>query len=371
MASAETLVVGGSAAGLAVARCLEERGRDVVILEREADVGTTWRHAYERLHLHTPRARSGLPFLNMPAAYPRYPSRQQVVDYLDLYASRLKHPPRFGENVSSVRRDGGHWVVATPATTYAAANVVIATGNSRVPFSAAIAGAERFAGTLLHSSAYHSGRDFAGQRVLVVGFGNSAAEIAIDLDEQGAVPTIAVRGAVNVIPREILGIPVASLGLVQKLFSAEIADRINEPLCRAIVGDIEQAGLRKLPYGPAVQIRDHHQIPVIDIGTMALIRAGRITVRPGVDHLTERGAIFADGSSDAFDAVILATGYRARVTDLLGDSPHLLDAGGTPTTSGEPTAAPGLYFCGFRIVAGGTLHEIASEARRIAELIAG
>lgn len=365
----ETLIVGGSAAGLAVARCLEQRGRPAVVVEREPHVGTMWRHAYERLHLHTPRSRSGLPFLPMPANYPRYPSRQQVVDYLELYARTLKQPPHFSEAVQSVRRDGAGWTVVTERATYNAANVVVATGNARVPFIPDIAGLDSFSGTTLHSSEYRSGRDFIGRRVLVVGFGNSAAEIAIDLHEQGARPTLAVRGAVNVLPIEIAGIPIANLGLIQRIFSARVADMVNVPLCRLLVGDIERVGLRQLPYGPAVQIREHHHMPVMDIGAMALIRAGDIAVRPGVERVTANGAVFVGGEEEDFDAIVFGTGFRTSVPEFLGDRPELVDEVGTPRTSGEATPATGLYFCGFRVVSSGALREIGVEAQRIAEMI--
>ncbi len=366
---AGTLVIGASAAGLAVARCLEEAGAAVTVIDAAPEPGTMWRAAYERLHLHTPRGRSGLPYLPMPAG-PRYPARQEVVDYLESYAAALRSPPRFGQRATAVIRDGAGWRVETEAGKIAARNVVVATGNTRVPVTPEWPGTESYTGRLLHASQYRTGSAFRGERVLVVGFGNSACEIAIDLVEQGASPTLSVRGAVNVIPRELFGIPIANLGLVSSLFPPAVADLINAPLLRLAVGDVRSAGLTPLPYGPIAQIVEHHAIPLIDIGTLALLRKGSIALRPAIARFTKDGVVFADGRGERFDAVVLATGYRAALGDLLAGVPGVLDEAGTPLVSGGITAAPGLYFCGFAVVPGGTLRQIGIEARRIARQIA-
>jgi cation diffusion facilitator CzcD-associated flavoprotein CzcO len=370
-ATPQTVIVGASATGLAVARCLEEAGLAPILIEAQSEVGSMWRHAYRRLHLHTPRDRSGLPYLPMPANYPRYPSRQQMVDYLDAYARELRTPPRFGVGASTIARDGGGWRVDTNAGALAADNVVVATGNTRVPARPSWPGMDAYGGKLLHSVDYQTGADFRGQRVLVVGFGNSACEIAIDLSEQGASPTLAVRGAVNVIPRELFGIPIVSFGLLQQLTSPRFSDAVTAPILRAAVGDITLLGLRRLPYGPAVQVSEHQQIPLIDIGTIDLIRRGRIGVRPGIERFTRAGVAFADGAIADYDAVILATGFRPALADFLPDVTDVLDRDGAPLVSGGLTAAPGLFFCGFEVVPSGTLRQIGIEARAVAAHIAG
>lgn len=366
----ETLIVGASSAGLAVARQLQERGKSYLQIDRAEAVGQMWRSAYDRLHLHTARSRSGLPFAPMPRSYPRYPSRQQMVDYLESYRGGLTRQPLFSREVKNISRQGERWRCDLAGETIFARNVVIATGNTRVPVRPAFEGDTSFAGPILHSSEYRTGAAYRGKNVLVVGFGNSACEIAIDLCEQGAQPALAVRGAVNAIPRELFGIPIQHLGLIQTLFPPRIADAINAPVLRLVVGDIRKLGLRKLPYGAIEQIRVHQQQPLMDIGTLALIRSGSIAVRPGIDRFTPTGVVFTDGREEKFDAVILATGFRAALGDLLPDAPEVLDANGTPRISGDRTAAPGLYFCGFRLTSGGGIREAGLEAGRIADVIA-
>lgn len=367
----EVLIVGGSAAGLAVARVLERRGFAPTVLEAEDEVGVRWRTAYDRLHLHTPRALSGLPHEPMPRDYPRYPARRQVVDYLAGYASHLRHPPLFGVRATSVARDGERWLVFAAEGIFRTRHLVIATGNTRVPVVPTFPGQDDFGGAILHSSLYRNGEPYRGQRVLVVGFGNSAAEIAIDLYEHGALPTVSVRGPVNVLPRDVYGIPVVRFRLLQQLVSPAFADFVAGPILDRIVGDIGALGLRRPPYGPATEIAEHHQVPVLDIGAIAMIRAGKIAVRPGIERFTSDGAVFADGRVEAFDAVVLGTGYRAKLDELLAGVPGLLDDEGTPLLSGGATAQPGLYFCGFRVAAGGQFAQISRESAALGRLIAG
>ena len=199
-------VIGASTAGLATAAWLAHRKIPHVLLEKAPHVGDAWRHHYERLHLHTHKAISDLPFLHYPRGVPRYPSRQQVVEYLERYVQGLGLAPRFGEEVRRVERDGSGFRVQTARETLRAASVVVATGFNRAPHLPTWPGLDGFPGEVLHSSAYWNGERFRGQRVLVVGFGNSACEIALCLHEHGARPTLAVKGAVNIIPRDVLGI---------------------------------------------------------------------------------------------------------------------------------------------------------------------
>jgi indole-3-pyruvate monooxygenase len=149
-----------------------------------------------------------------------------------------------------------------------------------------------------------------------------------------------------------------------------VADALNRPIVRAVIGDLTPYGLRRSPQGPLTQIRRDARIPLIDVGTIQLIKRGRIVVHPGVDRFTEDGVTFTDGSRREFDAVILATGYRPRVDAFLEGASVALDAHGSPTSSGCESPLPGLYFCGYYVSPTGMLREIAREARRISASIA-
>jgi pyruvate/2-oxoglutarate dehydrogenase complex dihydrolipoamide dehydrogenase (E3) component len=156
---------------------------------------------------------------------------------------------------------------------------------------------------------------------------------------------------------------------VQNKTPAWLADAVNAPILRAVIGDITKYGLRKLPYGPATQIRKDKRIPLIDVGTMQLIRAGHITVYTGVEEFSENRIRFNDGKEAVFDAVILATGYRPRVGDFLQASPSVFDEEGAPVSTGKESSVPGLYFCGYYVSPTGMLREIAMEAGQISKMI--
>ena len=365
-----TIIIGAGPAGLAVGACLKRAGIPHLILEQSDRVAASWRRHYDRLHLHTDKKNSELPFVSYPANYPRYPSRDQVVKYLEDYASQFALDIRFNQRVQSVHRDNDTWLVQTQDTLHASPNLVVATGNVRQPLLPAWRGLDSFHGKVMHSSEYTNGATFKGQRVLVVGFGNSGGEIAIDLYEQGAKPGIAVRSAVNVIPRELAGMPILSIGILQNKMPAWLADAMNAPILRLAVGDITRHGLRKLPYGPVTQIRQDHHIPLIDVGTMKLIRDGKIVVYAGVAEVSGNRIKFEGGKEAEFDALILATGYRPQVNDFLQTVPAVTDQDGGPTSSGKQTQLPGLYFCGYYVSPTGMLREIAIEARQISAAIA-
>ncbi len=184
---------------------------------------------------------------------------------------------------------------------------------------------------------------------------------------------MAVRSPVNVLPRDMFGVvPVLPLGIVMRRLPTRVADALAWPLVRTTVGDVTKVGLRKLPYGPNTQMARDHHVPLLDIGTMDQIKQGRIVVHGDIDRFTEDGVVFSNGSAvTTLDAVILATGYRASVDDLLVGWEAVCDDSGTPAVSGGPTALGGLYFCGMYVSPAGMLREIGIEARRIADHING
>ena len=366
MERVEALVIGAGPAGLASAQCLGALGVHATILEKRDNVGAVWRGHYDRLHLHTPRASSSLPGLWMPRSFGRYPSRDQLVAYFENYAATFGLKPRFDVRVGAVRRAGEGWRVEAGSLTYEARVVVVAAGLASFPSLPSFPGQERFVGPSIHSSAYRNGLPYKGKRVLVVGFGNSGAEIALDLCESGAEAALSVRSPVRILPRELFGVPIVSFALMQKLLPAKIVDAINAPIIRLTLGTPEDIGLVQSPKGPAQMVAEDGKIPVLDVGTVAKIRAGLIKTYPGIAKFDAGGVIFADGRRADFDAVIFATGFKPDYRALLPDALEALDARGMPIITDRRSAAPGLYFVGARPAATGQLREIGIAARRVA-----
>ena len=367
----DVVILGAGPSGLATGACLRERGTPFVILEQADAVGATWRRHYERLHLHTVARFSALPRMPWPEGVPMYPSRAQVVDYLEQYARRFDLAPRFGQPVTRAYRDGARWVAVTPAGEVRARALVVATGYNRVPKLPELPGRERFRGEVVHSSAYRNGTAWRGKRAVVVGAGNSGAEIALDLWESGASVTLSLRSPVHVVPRDLFGIPAQ----VNSLFGLgrlppKIADRIVLRFLDLAVGDLSRFGIRRPDIGPAQQVVERGRIPLMDIGTVALVKQGKIRVVPGPRELTESSLVTTDGRDIPADLVLLATGYRPVLDAFLDGAAAYVDDRGYPRFHGrEVEGAPGLYFIGFRNPLIGALNDIALEAERIAAAV--
>jgi len=368
----DTIVIGAGPAGLAVGAVLRRANVPFVMLERATRVGESWHHHYDRLHLHTPKSHSALPYRAFPRDYPRYPSRQQVVEYLDNYARAFLLEPEFRRDVQRCRRGGdGIWDVATNAGDYRGRRVVVATGYNRVPNAPRWPGQDTFPGPITHSRDYTNGEAFRGKHVLVVGFGNSGAEIALDLAEHGARCAVAVRGTVNVVPRELLGVPITVISLALRVLPPHVADAMTTLTRRLAVGDLATAGLARSDVGPLAQIAERHRIPVIDVGTLARMRSGDIAARKGVTSFDGAEIQFADGTREQFDAVVLATGYTTGLPAMLPDHMSALDADGHPLDCGRETTVAGLYFCGYNVSPTGMLRQIGIEAQAIGRDITG
>ena len=367
MQSPDAIIVGAGPAGLACAMTMRQAGFAAAVLEKADTVGSAWRRHYNRLHLHTDRRHSGLPGMAMPESYPAYPSRVQMVDYLEAYAARFNIRPAFNTTVSNIRRDGAQWRAQTPQGPVSGPVMVVATGIADAPYRPAWPGSDNYRGSIVHSSNYRNPLPYAGKRVLVVGFGNSGGEIALDLANAGIDVALAVRGPVQVLPRDLLGFPILSWAILYRRLPARFVDTINAPILRLATGSIEKLGLQRAAKGPRQMIEEDGRVPLIDIGTLARIRDGSIRIRGGIDRFTPDGVVFANAREEQFDAVILATGFRPDLRRLIPDLDGVFNAHGMPRVTGQETAAPGLYFCGHIASATGQLREIGIEAQRIAE----
>ncbi|RII11791.1 putative oxidoreductase CzcO [Streptomyces sp. YIM 130001] len=367
-------IIGGGPGGLAVAAALRAHGVRAVVLEKSGSVGASWRRHYDRLHLHTTRRMSGLPGLAMPRSFGRWASRDDVVRYLEKYAEYHELEIVTGVEVSRVVRaaDGQGWILhATGGRELTASEVVVATGFNHTPRIPDWPGRHTYTGELLHAGDYRNPAPYAGRDVLVVGVGNTGAEIAVDLVEGGAARVrLAVRTAPHIVRRSTAGWPAQLTGVLCRRLPVGLVDRIAPRVARLSVPDLSEQGLPRPDTGLYTRVREG-AIPVQDVGLIAAVQSGKVEPVAAVEEFDDASVVLADGSRIEPDTVIAATGYHRALENLIGDL-GVLDARGRPVTHGprSPHKAPGLYFTGFTNPISGMLRELAIDAERIAKRIA-
>ncbi len=364
------VVIGAGPAGLAVAAMLRSRGRKPIVLERAGRVGESWRTRYDCLRLNTARWWSGLPGLAIPRQLGTWVSAADYARYLEQYATHHELEVRFGVDVASISRRGPAWSVETSAGLVETDNVVVATGYDREPFVPSWPGLKTFTGWLLHASAYRNPQPFVGRRVLVVGAGNSAADIAVDLVRGGASGvSISVRTPPQIVPRTVGGIPMQSVAVASRPLPAWVGDAIVRAVQNVVHGDLSRHGVPTPRESVSAQFRRADVVPVIDVDWVRRLKRGELTVVAAVASFQSQRVVLADGSSVTPDAVIAATGYRRGLERLVGDL-GVIDQRGRPVTGEANESLPGLYFVGYTNPLSGNLRELGLHARVIADRIA-
>ncbi|MGW5849193.1 flavin-containing monooxygenase [Streptomyces sp. NPDC055254] len=371
-------VIGGGPGGLAAAAALRARGVRAVVVEKSESVGASWRQHYERLRLHTTRRLSALPGLAMPRRFGRWVARADVVRYLEKYAEFHELEIVTGVEVTRIERapDGGGWTLhATGGRVLNAGAVVVATGFNHTPELPEWPGLEGYAGRLLHAAEYREPGPYEGQDVLVVGVGNTGAEIAVDLADGGASRVrLAVRTAPHILRRSTAGWPAQRTGILVRRLPVRLVDRLATLVAKASVPDLSAYGLPRPTTGLYSRVREG-AIPVQDVGLVDAVRGGRVEPVAAVTGFDGGQVLLADGSRITPDAVVAATGYRRTLEGLVG---HLdvLDERGRPRTHGAGSGtgaaeqAPGLYFTGFSNPISGMFRELSRDAEKIARAIA-
>ncbi|WP_418953490.1 ArsO family NAD(P)H-dependent flavin-containing monooxygenase [Streptomyces cinnabarinus] len=342
------MVIGGGQSGLAAGYHLRRQGLDFVILDADAAPGGAWQHMWDSLHLFSPAEHSSLPGRLMPAqAGETYPGAGHAVDYLADYEKRYELPVQRGIRVEAVRHDGDQFRVEADSGTWRARTVISSTGSWSRPFVPAVPGRGTFGGRQLHTVNYRSPADFTGQRVIVVGGGNSGAQIAADLALDGrADVTWATRRPPRFLPDDIDG---------RALFDVATARRRALDAGRSDPGGVASLG-------------DVVAVPPV----RAARDAGLLRAQPMFARLTADGVRWDDGSQSRADAVIWCTGFRPALShlaplNLRGPRGHI------PTAGTRALGEPRLHLLGYGDWTGpasATLIGVGRPARDAARAIA-
>jgi len=372
-------VVGAGPAGLAALRELSAAGLDAVAFERGARVGGVWTledrrtAAYRSLHLITSRERTSFAAFPLPEGTADYPSRDVVGRYLESYveAFGLGDRLRLGNGVAQAdrRAEGGWLLTLDDGTVEEVDRLIVANGHNAVPHwpDPAYPGTDGFAGEQLHAVDYEDAAAFAGRRVLVVGMGNSAMDIASDLSLTAEQTLLSVRHGSWVVPKRLLGRPADQVTSPWAAVHVPLALRqvVSQTLLRVVSGPPERYGLPKPERG---LFEDH---PTISDTILSRISHGRVTPKGAIDRLDGDAVVFADGTREPVDAIVWCTGYRVAMDFL---DPALLGP--------EPTElplykrvlhldVPDLHFVGYMQSTGSAFPIVERQGTLLARYLTG
>ncbi len=367
----DVVVIGAGASGLAVTHALHAAGIGVRVLEKMPHVAEPWRRRHPQLRLNTHRRLSGLPGMPMPKAFGGFPTRDDMIGYLEDYAAGTPAPIAFNVEVRKVDKADASWRLETSAETFVAAHVVVATGLDRVPILPAWPGMAGFGGEILHAADVGDVERYRDKRILVVGAGNSGTDLLNHLVRAGPRDVwVSVRHGPVVVPRHLFALPTQLLSPLLDALPLAAADRLLDLTSWLAFGDLRKRGLPRHPTGAATRLAHDGIAPAIDHGFVAALKRGAVEIVAEIDRFDDTGVRLTDGRRLAPDIVIAATGYRTGLEPMLG---HLgiLDETGAPKIHGpqQDPRFPGLWFTGMRPPLQGTLNAAGKTARQIAAAI--
>jgi hypothetical protein len=329
------LIIGAGPAGLVAGRALSLRGIPFEIVERHSDVGGIWDIAnpgspmYESAHFISSKTLSGFPGYPMPDEYPDYPNHRQILEYIRGYAKHCNLYPhiRFGTAVERIEpTPDGAWVARFAGSDAASgADVNAAASGANANDAASVDGARRYAGVIIgtghqweprypnypgtfngesyHSREFNSADQFEGKRVLIVGAGNSGADIACDAARSASFAALSVRRGYYFIPKHIMGKPADVFAHGGPQLPTRIAQPVLAGLLRILVGDPSQFGLPK----PDHKLFETH--PIVNTQVLHYLAHGDLVARPDIERLEGDRVRFVGGREEAYDTIVYATGY--------------------------------------------------------------
>lgn len=364
-------MVGAGPAGLAVARELGHRHSiSALVLDKATAPAMLWRNRYDDFRLNTSGFLSHLPGQRIPLRCGRWPTRDDMVGYFDSYVRRQDITLTLGCEVNRVDRTPGCWRARTSRGDLCARAIVLATGRYRTPAVPPWPGLDSFAGEVLHSGDFRNARPFRGRNVLVVGAGNSAADIAVQLSLNGAgkvwmavrTPPHLVRRAVGPIPSDVF------LELFARV-PARLVDPVAARLNHLLLGDLSPYGFGQPPLGLKATVECRGRIPTLADQLVRVVRSGRIDVVAAVAALERDRVVLADGTGINPDVIVAATGFDPDLDGLVG---HLgvLDDHGNPRGGFSCDLGDGMFAIGHGIPPNGPLRAIRLAATPLAARIA-
>jgi putative flavoprotein involved in K+ transport len=367
----DAVVIGAGPAGLAVARELRHRhGISALVVDKAAAPAVSWRNRYDNFRLNTNGFLSHLPGQRIPLTAGRWPTKEDMVRYFDHYVRQQDITLALGCEVNRIDRAANGWLVDTSSGEIRTPAVVLATGKYRTPVIPPWPGLGQFTGQVVHSGDFRNAWPFAGRDVLVVGAGNSAADIAVQLADNGARKVwLAVRTPPHLVRRAIGAVP---SDIFLELFArvpARVVDPVIAQLNRLLFGDLSVYGFHRPPLGLKATVEQRGRIPTLADELVDAVRSGRVEVIAAVAAVESNRVILDDGTAVTPEVIVAATGFSTDLDGLVG---HLgvLDEDGDPRGGFASHLGDGMFAIGYGIPPNGPLRAIRLAATPLAGHVA-
>lgn len=337
----DVIVIGAGQAGLTTGYYLRQTKLSFLLLDQASALGQSWKQRYDSLRLFSPNAFNALPGLAFPGRPDEYPSKDQVAVYLQSYAKRFALPIQLQAQVRTLQKQADHFVIDTTQGTYEAKNVIVATGPFQKPYVPPFAASLSARVFKIHTANYRTPRQIPKGSVLVVGLGNSGAQIAVEL-----APTHPVTVASRTQPRFIRQIILGKSWMVW-------LKRLG--LLRASVSHWPGSALARRPE------------PIIGTELRDLLKNKKVHLKPAVVGVSGDALLFADQTKEHFTSIIWATGFVPNYSWIKIPG---LDPDKLPVHRTGSSTIPGLYFVGLKFqatVSSGLLSGVGRDARAIVQ----
>ena len=366
-------VIGAGAAGLSALQQLREAGYDVDCFEKTDRVGGHWNTDYDALHLITSRDMTHFEGFPMPEHYPHFPSRRQVLEYMQAYAAHHGHHDiiQFNTEIAEVTP------IDTDGPTGSAGwNVTLGTGEVREYDGVIIANGHlwdqkipsfpgEYTGQQIHSGSYRNTSELAGNRVLVVGAGNSGCDLAVDAAQNHFAVDIVMRKGTYFQPKAYFGVPRQEIPWLAE-FAPDEVDLISRLLARVSIGEAKNY--------PGMPTPEHRTLAdgatVVNTLLPYWVQHGRIGIVPGISRFEGKTVHFTDGTSREYDAILWATGFHASVPFLPEE--YVERSRDVPLRYGAgivPKGLEKLYYVGLAAPRGPQIPVYGTQTKRVTEMI--
>lgn len=376
-AKPDVCIIGAGSSGVTTAKALAQAGIAFDIFEKGSDIGGMWRYendngqssCYASLHIDTSRPNLGYSDFPIDPSLPDFLSHAQFLDYLVAYAEHfgIRDQVQFRTEVRSVEPVGGRYRVhLADGRQFEYGTVIVANGHLADPRMPAFPGT--FGGSVIHSHHYRTAAPYEGKNVLVVGLGNSAVDIAVDICRRANHVFVSTRRSAWIMPKYLFGRPIdqVSRRIAQTLkLSTPATRRVMSWLIRLAMGDQRRFGLPR----PAHPMSREHA--TLSQEFLPYIGHGYISVKPDVRELRGDRVAFADGTDEAIDAIVYATGYNIRFPFLARDVFDPDRDAGRLYRRIVSLNHPGLLFAGLVQPVGPTIPLVEIQGRWIASLLSG